>query len=77
MSGSESDDESDWASESDESSSASDLEPLEGKEMEELRRYFLKFVFKIKSIIGGKISGEHVFFSIKGLKLMPSRNFGV
>ncbi|KAI3415617.1 hypothetical protein GPALN_005215 [Globodera pallida] len=36
------DDESDWGSESDESSSASDLEPLEGKEMEELRRYFLK-----------------------------------
>jgi hypothetical protein len=41
-SGSESGDESDWGSESDESSSASDLEPLEGKEMEELRRYFLK-----------------------------------
>ncbi|KAL7074531.1 hypothetical protein ACQ4LE_006341 [Meloidogyne hapla] len=42
VSGSESDeDESDWGTESDESS-ASDLEPLEGKEMEELRRYFLK-----------------------------------
>ncbi|CAK5090249.1 unnamed protein product [Meloidogyne enterolobii] len=41
-SGSESEeDESDWGTESDESS-ASDLEPLEGKEMEELRRYFLK-----------------------------------
>lgn len=35
--------ESDWGSESDASSSASDLEPLEGKEMEELRRYFLKY----------------------------------
>ncbi|KAL3091723.1 hypothetical protein niasHT_024305 [Heterodera trifolii] len=34
--------ESEWGTESDESSSASDLEPLEGKEMEELRRYFLK-----------------------------------
>ena len=34
--------ESDWGTESEESSSASDLEPLEGKEMEELRRYFLK-----------------------------------
>lgn len=44
--GSESEDEIDW-SESDESSSASDLEPLEGKEMEELRRYFLKYFFNL------------------------------
>ncbi|KAF7634106.1 Eukaryotic translation initiation factor 3 subunit C [Meloidogyne graminicola] len=40
VSGSE-EEETDWGTESDESS-ASDLEPLEGKEMEELRRYFLK-----------------------------------
>lgn len=55
-SGSESEgDDSEWGSESDESSSASELEPLEGKEMEELRRYFLK---RDKTVVKGKDKSE-------------------
>lgn len=40
-SGSESEGESDWGTDSDEVSSESDID-LEGKAMEELRRFFLK-----------------------------------